>query len=536
MALLGKANAVLEIWTRPWGFFSSSRRLGTLDAERQIKEHFGNLWVHSSKEGRVEVDGKHNAAEPVAGFAEPDPQRSLELLPITSRRPPTLSIRLGGGSHKLQLPPEFVRASSNSIPSNAAEAAASLAFQRAKNVWDRLSEFETALADPMRMWIKLQHRWTVHNEIDEPRMDRIVQHARRLTQTIKAIDRAPRRILRRTHRQVPLSRVQEMDRRALTWLIRQPGESIVEQAGNTQRVLAVTREENLDTLENRVVRAYAELASSVASDYCLRNKRKDKTRRYRDVWEYGRHCKRLARDLRLRGVRRAEAGVTPNFVLLENERYRKVWTAWLELLKRELENDDLWHWQGRSWEEFCALAVMVALQKVPGAQLIAASPIVFLEEQNRGAWIEQDNPFGVFHFPEKNLVIEVQYRLKKPTSWRADLAAPIWLKIGKTDDPGDFAKYVAIWPLWDIHGGLCSGEVQEVAKFMPMFQKQQLLSAILIRPTRSDEVDQEKKENIEYEQFSNVITLTLGAVGETLLEGIEYLTLIIDDLAQRSAG
>jgi hypothetical protein len=52
---------------------------------------------------------------------------------------------------------------------------------------------------------------------------------------------------------VPVGRVQEIDRRAMLWFARQPGETLADRAGDDQRVLAVAREENFDTLENRVL-------------------------------------------------------------------------------------------------------------------------------------------------------------------------------------------------------------------------------------------------------------------------------------------
>ena len=47
-------------------------------------------------------------------------------------------------------------------------------------------------------------------------------------------------------------------------LVRQPGETLAERAGPSQRIRAVTRHQNFDTLENQVLRSYAELARSVA--------------------------------------------------------------------------------------------------------------------------------------------------------------------------------------------------------------------------------------------------------------------------------
>ena len=53
-----------------------------------------------------------------------------------------------------------------------------------------------------------------------------------------------------------LDRVQEMDRASMRWLSKQPGTTLAQRAGSDQRVLAIVRKENFDTLENRVLHAY----------------------------------------------------------------------------------------------------------------------------------------------------------------------------------------------------------------------------------------------------------------------------------------
>ena len=82
------------------------------------------------------------------------------------------------------------------------------------------------------------------------------------------------------------------------------GESMAERAGDRQRVLAVVREESLDTLENRVLRAYCELAWHVAREYRERYAHLQKSRRVTQVEAFGRQCRRLAHELAARGVRR----------------------------------------------------------------------------------------------------------------------------------------------------------------------------------------------------------------------------------------
>jgi hypothetical protein len=355
-------------------------------------------------------------------------------------------------------------------------------------------------------------------------MDMIVHHARELSQTLDSLEARPRRILRRVHRQVPIARVQEIDRRAMLWLARQPGETLAERGGEDQRVLAVAREENFDTLENRVLRAYGDLAQRHAREYLDRNRTRRQTRRANLTEAYGKRCARLARQLENQGVRRTEPGVIPNFVLQQNPLYRRIWIGWNELLKREQVKDELWRWQARSWEEFCSLAVMVALMDVPGAQLVASAPLWFREEQKRGRWIDADPPLGVVYLPAFGLIVEVQ---SGPRSDRlAGLGAPLWLRIGTAGDVQGFLSRSAIWPLWSPTGGLVPGEAEEVSMVLRHAAGDLLQSGIVIRPAVSSDTS-------DRADAGDVLALTLGTEGAALRDGLSAMTGFLDRFARR---
>ena len=194
---------------------------------------------------------------------------------------------------------------------------------------------DDALANPLRFWQELSEKWSSRDN-SPPQMHIIVQHARKLPRILNELVRVPRRILRRTHQQILVSQVQEIDRRSMMWLARQPGETLAERAGDRQRLLAVAREENFDTLENRVLHAYVEAAKAVARDYLKRNRFKAQHARYRRIAEFQTLCKRISRDLSDRSVRIAEAGVIPNFALQENPRYHAVWQGWKDLLEHKI--------------------------------------------------------------------------------------------------------------------------------------------------------------------------------------------------------
>ncbi len=325
---------------------------------------------------------------------------------------------------------------------------------------------------------------------------------------------------------VPLDRVQEMDRRSMSWLVRQPGETLAERAGDSQRVLAVTRQENFDTLENRVVRAYAELASHVARDYLDRNSRKRLSGRVLKVKEFGKRAKRLGRDLASRGVRRAEPGVTPNFVLQQNPRYHAVWEAWEELLTRERLLDELWTWQAASWEEFSALALMVAIGTIPGARLIASAPLNFRDEQSHGSWVSHDNPLGVFHLPDQQLVVDVQFRMGMRSEAQADLGTQLWIRFGHTDDPAGFHKYAPVWALWDMYGGAVPDDLAEITRFLPRYRQAQVVAGLIVRPAASDDES-------SVDRRDTAAAIELGTQGVALRDGIAAMAQFVSALLAR---
>ena len=518
-------SAPLELWSRPWAMVEIKRRYRQLIEGSQLTigdDHRAGLWLFTPTAKAIAVNGSTETGEPVLGFDHSTLPRTLLHLPLPLRRHPPTSIKFEGKDVLIQWPSVPERPPTKHTPQNDEEARAHDLFLRARSVWDRLRDVDSALGDPAVLWQELRRRWT-SDDYAEPQMDVIVRHAINLRRTIDELDRAPRHILRRTHRQVPLSRVQELDRRSMTWLVRQPGTSLAERAGVRQAILAVARDENFDTLENRVLRAYAELAAFVASDYLARNNAKRKSRRAELVDAYRRRCKRLGRELAEKGVRLAAPGVMPNFVLQQNSRYNKVWDAWGELVKRERENDDLWRWQGRSWEEFCALAVMVALVGIPGAQLIVSSPLTFRDEQKRGRWIDHDNPLGAFYLQEQGLVVEVHFAAPRPGTMRSDFAAPIWISVGKVGAIDGFLSNVPVWPIWDHKGSLVAGETSELHSVIQLGNKARISAGLVLRPTAAQEAAQ-------MDQSGTAVAISVGTQGAPLYGAIHLMSTFFSSL------
>lgn len=511
----------IQLWLRPWGKYAARWRHPLTGPEVRVPDdHAGPVLLYSSDNPPPRIDGRSDVAEPLAAMSERigsgtiEARMMLSLPPLPVRRRPGFAIADGAQTCRLLWPalPERFRGKGDAITRE--EQCAQALMLRAEAVWDRISDVEKALADPACLWTNLRQRWT-EEDGNEPVMDVIVRQATYLGHVLDTLETRPRRILRRVTRQVPVARVQEIDRRAMLWLARQPGETLAERAGDDQRILAVAREENFDTLENRVLRAYGELARLHAREYLERNRTRRRSRRANIVEAFGRRCGRLTRDLAGRGVRLAEPGVIPNYVLQQNPHYHRIWAAWTELLEKERAKDELWRWQALSWAEFCTLALMVALVGVPGARAVATAPLWYRDEHLRGRWIEADSPLGVFHIPQSGLIVEVQTLC--PAGALAGFAAPVWLRIGRIGATGEPLTRVPIWPLWSPSGGLATGEAEEIDAILPHGTRQMVRGGIVMRPATSSDAS-------ERSLSGAAMAMTLGTEGPALRDGLRSLT------------
>lgn len=159
-----------------------------------------------------------------------------------------------------------VRPRSGHDPVTQEEEKGAEALRHMNEVLARIQELETSLEDPSDTWGRLRDAWKRAEDEAEPKMAEIVRQARGMLPVLRGLEKRIRRVLRRHRELTPLDRVQEMDRASMVWLSRQPGRSIAERAGSSQRILATVRRENFDTLENRVLHAYTRLAA----DGCAR--------------------------------------------------------------------------------------------------------------------------------------------------------------------------------------------------------------------------------------------------------------------------
>lgn len=315
-------------------------------------------------------------------------------------------------------------------------------LRRMNEVLARVQELGEALEDPLHVWPRLRAAWERAENEDDPRMAEIVRQAQDMLPRLKTLEPRIRRVLRRTRELTSLDRIQEMDRASMRWLVRQPGRTIAERAGASQRILATVRRENFDTPENRVLHAYSRLASQVAREWMGEHPRAKYSRRYAQVEHFGRYCKSFAQMLADLDVSIADAGIVPNYVLMQDINYNDVYEAWRRLLAEDKVLDDLWAWQAETWTDFSVLAVVLALSELEEAELIAQSPIVWRSEASLGRWFEQDRPIAVFWLKNKGRIVEVQSRPEAPGQMLA--LAHVSIRISDIDK-GEMPRRVAVW-------------------------------------------------------------------------------------------
>jgi len=197
---------------------------------------------------------------------------------------------------------------------------------------------------------------------DEPPVDVIVRIAEVFNRELIDLTEQPRRVLRRERRRTQLGRVQQIDSTCIVWLVRQPGRTPVEKAGPSQQILAVIRDEDYDTLENRVLKDFLKRSIIAAGLYVRQHKRKYRqSERYKAVERFGALCERLLLAWPFAGVRSLNRIPQPNYVLQHDPAYRKLWTWYLRLVRRKRQNDEAWRWQRRLWADTVRLCVAAAL-------------------------------------------------------------------------------------------------------------------------------------------------------------------------------
>ena len=244
-------------------------------------------------------------------------------------------------------------------------------------------------------------RWMLVERERRPRVALIVRLAEAMETRIAALCQNPRRVLRRERQLAPLGRVQEVDAACLRWLARQPGRSVAQKAGSRQRVMAVTRSDDADTPENRVVRdlllrslraasAYLEECRTWHADVLEDDPRVAVVRRWR------RTAAVLLRDSPVAAAGGLAGPGRANYVLQHDARYRPAWLWYGRLVRQQTLEDDVWRWRGRLWSEHTHLALLAAMYALPARGGGAGADVTAGTEQRQGRFLSEQSGCGTW--------------------------------------------------------------------------------------------------------------------------------------------
>ena len=197
---------------------------------------------------------------------------------------------------------------------------------------------------------------------DEPPQQLVSVIANQHLSLIEALISSMRKILRRKRDMVSISAVQQVDAHCLRWLARQPGHQAQEKAGSRQKLMAVVREETRNTLENRVLKDFIYRVEILARRYLQQNEsRYPASSQVKEVKRL-RSC--LINALRLpeiQGLPTMKVLVQPNYVLLHDARYSKLWELYRLVLAHTRMSEIVWPKRHRLFAEIFLIWVITRL-------------------------------------------------------------------------------------------------------------------------------------------------------------------------------
>ncbi len=171
-----------------------------------------------------------------------------------------------------------------------------------------------------------------------------------------------RRVLRRERQMVQLSQARQLDVQCMRWMTRQPGSTVADKAGARQRIMAVVRNESVDTPENRVLKSFLLLCQRTSSEYLRKFGDQfctyERVRKIRDLLALVTEA--LANPEML-AVSTLGTLPPPNYVLRYDPLYSAVWQWYIRLLRQQQLVIAVWPYREHLLDEFMRLCLAVQL-------------------------------------------------------------------------------------------------------------------------------------------------------------------------------
>jgi len=270
---------------------------------------------------------------------------------------------------------------------------------------------------PVVDWLRALGKLEGHDDRDKARQASIVDLAHELPMHLEKVTRQPRRTLKRIRDLERIQRVREIDKACLINLARRPGIGIAEKAGPSQRILAVRRQETNNTLENRVTRHCCLLIRRAADHYLALHYdvNEQDSPRMQAVHKFQRKAVAWGKSETFAGVTTLTSPCkSPNYVLLQNPHYMRIWNAYRVLVKNEEVRANVWRWKLQLWKEiakigfsqlFSSWVKSLSFDEYPVNISVSEERIISAERGfSQGRFLNQDTLPGPFilGFSKKN--------------------------------------------------------------------------------------------------------------------------------------
>ena len=192
---------------------------------------------------------------------------------------------------------------------------------------------------------------------DEPPRRIITTIAQRHFSILKSLTKSLKTSLQREREKVRLSAVQQLDSYCIRWLTKQSENSIPEKAGNAQKIYAVVRKENIDTLENQVLKDFLKRILPNAAEY-LRKYQKDYPTHplVIAVKSLGTFCKEELCSSAFKSISNLKNSVAPNYTLQYHPLYSVVWESYRLLLHKTQLAELVWKYRYNLFAEYFGLS------------------------------------------------------------------------------------------------------------------------------------------------------------------------------------
>ncbi len=285
-------------------------------------------------------------------------------------------------------------------------------IRRAANVLDRTASIFAATTSMDSAYKELETVWNNKKlEDEDPDGNLLKSHAERLRHILEELSVKPRVALRTEHRLLKLQSVRRTDGKTVRWLATRPGRTTAERAGFRQRIKAPKRYDTRNTLENRVLRAFAALTVRVAKSWLDRSENANLQMLIRSHMHRAQRVEKMLRDF---NVPEAIYPVQPNFQLRFDPRYREILKAWRQLLERAKIEEDAWMWQHRTFMNLLEVRAAMKLQekvKKKGGGILAHAPAVReADSPDQGRFLENGSISLMLGFKQDEQACRINFR------------------------------------------------------------------------------------------------------------------------------